>query len=299
VSITAPAANATVAATTSVSADASDNVGAAGVQFRLDGAPLGSEDTTAPYSVSWDTTAASNGPHTLTAVARDGAGYTTASAPIAVTVSNAAPAAGVVAAYAFGDGAGTTVRDSSGNANNGTATNATWSTAGKTGGALSFNGTSSLVTVPDSASLDLTTGMTLEAWARPTATGTTWRTVLFKEQAGGMVYSLYANQQTNRPVGQVNIGGEQNAVGTAAVPVNAWTHLAVTYDGAALRLYVNGTLVATTATGGPIPTSTGALRIGGNTIWPEWYAGLIDDVRVYNRALTAAQIQADMATPVG
>jgi hypothetical protein len=141
--------------------------------------------------------------------------------------------------------------------------------------------------------------MTLEAWVRPTATGTTWRTVLFKEQAGGVVYSLYANQQTNRPVGQVNIAGEQNAVGTAAVPLNAWTHLAVTYDGAALRLYVNGTLVTTTATAGSIPTSTGALRIGGNTIWPEWYAGLIDDVRVYNRALTAAQIQADMATPAG
>jgi hypothetical protein len=243
--------------------------------------------------------AASNGPHTLTAVARDAAANTTVSAPVAVTVSNAAPAAGVVAAYAFSDGAGTTVRDSSGNANNGTAANATWSTAGKTGGALSFNGTSSLVTVPDSASLDLTTGMTLEAWVRPTATGTAWRTVLFKEQAGGMVYSLYANQQTNRPVGQVNIGGEQNAVGTAAVPLNAWTHLAVTYDGAALRLYVNGTLVTTTATSGAIPTSTGALRIGGNTIWPEWYAGLLDDVRVYNRALTAAQIQADMATPVG
>jgi hypothetical protein len=123
--------------------------------------------------------------------------------------------------------------------------------------------------------------------------------VLFKEQAGGMVYSLYANQQTNRPVGQVDVGGEQNAVGTAAVALNAWTHLAVTYDGASLCLYVNGTLVTTTAVGGPIPASTGALRIGGNAIWPEWYAGLIDDVRVYNRALTAAQIQADMTTPVG
>ena len=45
--------------------------------------------------------------------------------------------------------------------------------------------------------------------------------------------------------------------------------------------------------------STGALRLGGNGIWGEWFAGLIDDVRVYNRALTAAEIQTDMNTPVG
>jgi hypothetical protein len=41
------------------------------------------------------------------------------------------------------------------------------------------------------------------------------------------------------------------------------------------------------------------LRIGGNTIWSEWFSGLIDEVRVYNRALTGAEIQADMSTPLG
>jgi hypothetical protein len=50
---------------------------------------------------------------------------------------------------------------------------------------------------------------------------------------------------------------------------------------------------------GAIKTSTGALRIGGNSIWGEWFAGQIDEVRVYNKALTAAQIQADMTAPVG
>ena len=56
VSVTAPAAGATVSATTTVTATAADNVGVAGVQFLLDGANLGAEDTTAPYSVAWDTT---------------------------------------------------------------------------------------------------------------------------------------------------------------------------------------------------------------------------------------------------
>jgi hypothetical protein len=90
VSITAPTQGATVSGTVSVSANASDNVGVAGVQFRLDGANLGAEDTTAPYSASWNTTTVSNGNHTLTAVARDAAGNQTTSAAVTVTVSNAA-----------------------------------------------------------------------------------------------------------------------------------------------------------------------------------------------------------------
>ena len=71
-----------------VSANASDNVGVAGVQFYLDGALLGTEDTTAPYSVSWNTTTATNASHTLLARARDAAGNITNSAPLTVTVSN-------------------------------------------------------------------------------------------------------------------------------------------------------------------------------------------------------------------
>src|SRR5437899_1048374 len=88
VSMTAPASGATVSGTTTITATASDNVGVAGVQFLLDGANLGTEDTAAPYAVAWTTTAAANGSHTLTARARDAAGNTTTSAAITVTVSN-------------------------------------------------------------------------------------------------------------------------------------------------------------------------------------------------------------------
>lgn len=88
VSMTAPANGTTVSGSVTVAANASDNVGVAGVQFKLDGAKLGAEDTTSPYSISWDTTAATNGSHMLTAVARDAAGNSTTSAPVSVTVSN-------------------------------------------------------------------------------------------------------------------------------------------------------------------------------------------------------------------
>src|SRR5438445_543788 len=96
VGMTAPANNETVSSTSvTVSANASDNVGVAGVQFRLDGASLGSEITTAPYRLSWDTTATANGPHTLTALARDAAGNQAAASPVSVLVNNASPSATV------------------------------------------------------------------------------------------------------------------------------------------------------------------------------------------------------------
>ncbi|HTC94526.1 MAG TPA: Ig-like domain-containing protein [Terriglobales bacterium] len=88
VSITAPASGATVSGTTTVSAAASDNVGVAGVQFLLDGANLGAEVTASPYSISWDTTAAGNGAHTISARARDAAGNTATAGNITITVSN-------------------------------------------------------------------------------------------------------------------------------------------------------------------------------------------------------------------
>ncbi len=89
VNMTAPSNSATVSGTsTVVSANASDNVGVAGVQFKLDGANLGAEDTSSPYSVSWDTTTTSNGTHTLTAVARDSAGNSATATSVSVTVSN-------------------------------------------------------------------------------------------------------------------------------------------------------------------------------------------------------------------
>src|SRR5439155_1110035 len=89
VSMTAPASGSAVAGTVTATANASDNVGVAGVQFRLDGADLGAEVTVAPYSISWNTTTATDASHALTAVARDAAGNKATSAGVTVTVSNA------------------------------------------------------------------------------------------------------------------------------------------------------------------------------------------------------------------
>jgi glucose/arabinose dehydrogenase len=220
---------------------------------------------------------------------------------VATFAASVGPPPGLVAAYSFNEGTGTSVNDASGRANTGSIGSAAWTIAGKNGGALSFNGTDALVTVPASPSLDLTTGMTLEAWVDPTAAGGVWRTVVFKERPGGMLYSLYANNgAANLPVGQLFLANaEQDAVGGATLPLNTWTHLAATYDGSNLRLYVNGSLATSFLVSGTLAATTDPLRIGGNAIWGEYFSGLIDDVRIYNRALSPSEIGSDMTTPVG
>jgi hypothetical protein len=213
------------------------------------------------------------------------------------TISSDDGVPGLVAAYNFDEASGSTVLDRSTSGLNGTITGATRTTAGHTLGALTFSAANQWVTVADNALLDVTR-VTVSAWVRPT-TLSGWRTVVMKETANGLAYTLYAHDNAPQPAGYVNTGGSDiAATGTAALATNTWTHLAMTFDGAALRFYVNGTLVRTVNTTGNIVNGTGPLRIGGNAPWGEYFAGQIDDVRVYNRALTLTEIQADMNAPV-
>ena len=146
--------------TVTVSANAADNVGVVGVQFFVDGNALGAEDTTSPYSVSWNTTTVVNGSHALTARARDAAGNQTTSAPVNVTVNNTV--AGPIVAYGMNEGSGTTTADSSGNANTGTLTSTAWTASGRYGAALVFDGDASRVRA--NANITLGTAFTYEAW---------------------------------------------------------------------------------------------------------------------------------------
>ncbi len=226
------------------------------------------------------------------------AGAQTKTVAVTFTVTAAQPA-GLVAAYGFEE-TGTTTTDSSNNGNLGTISGATRVTTGKFGNALSFDGVNDWVTVPHASSLNLATGITMSAWVNTEALGTMWRTVLIKEQPGGLIYSLYSSEGNGKPSAHLYMssGGEVETVGPANTALNQWAHLTSTWDGATLRLYVNGVQVSSRALTGTMRTATGVLRIGGNAVWPEFFRGMIDEVRVYSRALTTAEVQSDMNRPV-
>jgi hypothetical protein len=208
-----------------------------------------------------------------------------------------AQSVGLVAAYGFEEGAGTTTADVSGNGNTGTLAGATWTASGMYGGrALSFNGAAH-VTVPDSASLDLTTAMTIEAWVMPSVAPSTWSSVVTKDVDS--YYLMGGTSPNGRPAFGATFGGipYQITFAPALLAVNQWTHLAATYDGTAVRLYVSGVEVATSPRTGPITTTNGVLTIGSNS-YDEYFSGLIDEIRIYNRALTVGEIQVDMGLPL-
>jgi hypothetical protein len=224
--------------------------------------------------------------------------------PAAPSTFVAVNPAGLVAALSFSEGTGTTVNDLSGTGNNGVISGATWTAAGRYGKALSFDGVSNWITINDAPSLALTTGMTIEAWVNP-ASLTGWQSVLYKEdpEAIGLAWALYSSDSTAPPAAYAAIAGSSNpwthVMGASMLTLNTWTHLAATYDGASLRLYVNGTLVRTMALPGRLVQGSGPLRVGGNApsipYGGQFFKGLIDEVRVYNRALSQSQIQTDMA----
>src|SRR5262249_61221651 len=106
----------------------------------------------------------------------------------------------------------------SGTNKNGPVSWTSWTTARRFGGALAFNGASSIVTVPDSASLHLSTAVTLEAWIRPTTTGG-WQNVIFKEIPGDGAYFLYRSGFSTAPVGGMFTTAEQDLPGSSSPDV--------------------------------------------------------------------------------
>ena len=194
-----------------------------------------------------------------------------------------------VAAYAFSEGAGTTTADWSGNNNTATVTtDATWPT-GYSGPGVGLSTGNGEVDVPASETLQLTTAFTLEAWVYPTSLTT--YDIIWRRDIPNASYDFAIRSGQLAFTGVLSTGST-SLWSPVAMTANTWTHVAVTYDGAMLRLYMNGTEVANRAVTGSLPTGAAGMWIGGN------FRGRIDELRVYRTALTASDVLLDMTTPV-
>ena len=214
-----------------------------------------------------------------------------------------------VAAYGFNEGSGTTLTDSSGHGLNGTVSGATWTTAGKYGGALSFNGSSNYVDLGNATPWALTGSATWSAWVYATGTPADDGQIISKSggASGTVGWQLKTSPDTGPHTFAVSVSGDGSTpvqrYSTTVRQLNTWYYVAGVYDAVAqtLHIYVNGVLddgvlrgVVPSAQFNPAVNTAIGRRTGGF-----YFQGRIDDVRVYSTALSQAQIQADMNTPVG
>ena len=298
VSVTAPTSGSTLSGVVTVTANASDAGGVAGVQFRVDNQNLGAEDTTSPYSISWDTRSELDGTHTVRAIARDIAGNTRTSSAVTVTVANPdVSSAGLRVAYGFDDGSGTTALDSSGNGKTASLVGATWSTSGKFGSAVSLNGTSAEVDPPALGTF-YKTGFTYEAWVLKQTSKVdvgllgSW---VGGQNGGPMLWVDHVNGRYRLTLG----GSFGNYLDSGRTPaVGQWQHVAATYDGTTARVYIDGVETAST---------TFTANVGDSNTWrigaygspaAGFFDGLVDNVRIYDRALSASEVQLDMVSRI-
>lgn len=193
--------------------------------------------------------------------------------------------------WRFDENTGTSARDSSTTANHGTIVNATY-VNGQYGKALSFNGTSAYVSIPDNAAIKPTTALSIAFWVYNP--GAAFSQIIHRQDFGankGYSVSIDATNQISFNLGDGTAFTTAYG-GVNSVPINTWTHFVCTWSGSGVAtIYKNGALLSVSSTfTGPISYATGDLHIGKNSLYAgEYFTGYIDEVRIYNTGLTAGQ----------
>ncbi|HIE26100.1 TPA: LamG domain-containing protein [Candidatus Poribacteria bacterium] len=185
------------------------------------------------------------------------------------------------------EGKGETAKDSSENGNDGTIQGAKW-VKGQVGTALSFNGTSDRVVIPDADSLDLPKAWTITAWIFVNKSENGYGHIMGKRSGAGTNYAFRTNNVGTGWDSYFNRGGWKGAWGQGVVKKDVWLYMTATYDGTGtITIYENGAKIGSAGVGGPPPVDTSEVHLGGWTAnTSELLDGILDEVALFGIAIT-------------
>jgi hypothetical protein len=248
--------------------------------------------TTTTSFVNTGLTASTTYSYTVTAF--DAAGNESAESSAAGATTSGAPAlptSGLVAYFALDETSGTTAADSSGNAHAGTLVNSPTWVAGKYGNAVQFNASSNYVDIAGESAFDFTGAMSVSFWMKRNGYTNQWEALITKGDSAWGV----ARNGTGSSVAftTFNSSSANDLFASAAVQNNEWHHVVVVYTGTQKLVYIDGVQNASTNYSQAIRTNNLNVRLGMNQEFaPAYYGGALDEVRIYNRALTAQEVTA-------
>lgn len=208
------------------------------------------------------------------------------------------PLNGLVGYWKFDEGSGNIAHDSSKNGNDGTIYGAAW-TEGRVGKALQFNGVNCYVGIPSNPSITGFTQFTIEAWIKLESFRSEEMHIVSKNDGWTLPnpnaeYALYIEDEHNLKFAVSNgtIWFFEATATNAINDLGTWYNVAGTWDGINYAIYVNGVqVVAGKGPVGTIATGSAELQIGREGYWPwTYFNGTIDEVQIYNRALTPTEI---------
>ena len=198
----------------------------------------------------------------------------------------------LVGYWKFDEGSGTTAYDSSGNGLDGTLNGDPQWVTGQLGGALDFDGDDA-VEIPHNSLLSITDEITISAWTYMRANASGEMSIVSK---GGWAANDLPYELTETPGGviywQFYDDGGRDTCAPDSPPVDEWHHIAATYDGNIFKCYIDGVLADEWAYAGTMPENTASVTIGQRSRGGTYFNGMIDEVRIYDVALTAEEVAA-------